>query len=100
MTDGTSIADCTGTSSPSGHSDPSCSCSVTIKPKRTKVAKFGAGFLALCAICCAVPPALIALGFVGAIAGAYLSAGLTMALIVLTLLGLTYLSISYVKKKR
>ena len=100
MTDASSIADCTSTCSTKGSNDGSCGCSGVRKPHAAKALKFGAGFVALCAICCAVPPALIAVGLIGITTGAYLSAGATVAFIVLALLGLGYLSMTYLKKKR
>lgn len=100
MTDASSIADCSGTCSPKGSSDPSCGCSGAGKFQTGKAVKFGAGFIVLCAFCCAVPPVLIALGLIGITTGAYLSAGSTGALIVSALLGLGYLVRNYVKKKR
>jgi hypothetical protein len=100
MTNGPSIADCSGTCSPKGSADPSCGCSGVRKFQTAKVLKAGVGFIALCAICCALPSALIALGFIGITTATYLSAGSTAALIVLALLGLGYLTMKYVKKKR
>ncbi|WP_298856942.1 hypothetical protein [uncultured Sulfitobacter sp.] len=100
MIDASSIADCTGTCSPKGSSDPSCGCAGARKSQTVKTVKFGAGFFVLCALCCAVPPVLIALGFIGITTGAYLSAGSTVALIVSALLGLGYLLVNYVKSKR
>ncbi len=99
MTDASSIADCNGACSSKGPTDLSGDCSGVRKPQIAKALKFGAGFIALCAICCAVPAALIALGIIGVAAGAYLSAGATVALIVLAVSGLGYLAMIYLKKK-
>lgn len=96
----TSNSDCNDICTPRGLADPSCGCAGTKpsgKPKRTK---YVAGFITLCAICCAVPPALVAIGFTSLATGAYLSAGFAVALIVLAGLGLGYLSVQYVKQKR
>jgi hypothetical protein len=100
MTDNSSITDCMGTFSSEGSSDPFCGCSDAKKPWRAMAAKYGAGIIALCAICCAVPPLLIALGLMGITSAAYFSAGLQVALIVSVMLGLGYLWIRYVKKNR
>ena len=93
------IADCTGTCSSNGSSDPSSNCAAVRKSKGFRAVRLGAGFLTLCAICCVVPPVLIALGFLSISTAAYFSAGSTVALIVLAALGLGYLSVRYVKKK-
>lgn len=100
MTDASSIADCNGACTPKGSSDPSCGCSGAGKTQKAKALKFGAGFISLCAICCAVPAVLIALGLIGVTTGAYLSAGATVALIVIAVLGLGYLAMIYLKRKR
>lgn len=100
MSETPSIIDCSVPCSPNRSVDPSCGCSTAKNPRKDKTAKYGARFVTLCAICCAVPPALIALGFISISTGAYLSAGSKVAFIVLVALGLGYLLIQYVKKKR
>lgn len=100
MTDAVSITDRTDTCLPNGTSESSCGCTGVRKSQRAKAVKFGAGFFTLCAICCAVPSALITFGLIGITTGTYLSAGSTVALIVLALLGLGYLLMNSVKKKR
>ena len=100
MTGPSSIADCTGTCPPKGSSDPSCRGPGARPSRPARAAKFGAGFVALCAICCAIPPALVGLGLIGITTGAYLSSSATLALIILALTGLGYLSKIYLGKTR
>ncbi|GAA6188819.1 hypothetical protein NBRC116596_18820 [Litorivita sp. NS0012-18] len=98
MTAKSSNSDCGDTCSLDGASGPSCGCSAGKASRRAKRAKYGAGFIAFCAMCCAVPPVLIAFGLVGVTTGALLSAGIEAALIVAAILALGYLLIKYVKK--
>ena len=100
MTDAATITDCTGACSPKGPRVSSCACARTKQLRTAKVLKIGAGFVALCALCCAVPATLIALGVIGVVTGAYLSSGLTTALIAPGVFGIGYLVVTRTKKKR
>jgi len=98
MTDTTSKVRCRKICTPKGSVDQNCDCSWPKSSRRSKAIKYGAGFITLCALCCAVPPALIALGFVSIATGAYIGAGATASLVVFGVLGLGYLLMHYVKK--
>lgn len=100
MTNTSSNVGCSDICKLKGSVDQTCGCSKAKSSGKAKAAKYGAGFITLCALCCAVPPALIALGFMSITTGAYFSAGSTVALVVLGVLGLSYLLIQYVKRKR
>lgn len=100
MTDTSSATDCTVNCSPKGSSDLPCACAGATKTRKTKTAKYLAGFVTLCAICCAAPPVLVALGLIGFASGAYLGTGLEVALIAFAVLGIGYLLMKYIKKKR
>lgn len=104
MTDTSSNTRCGNTCAPKGIATRSCDCSSAKTPLGVKSAKYGAGVLALCGLCCAVPPALIALGFVSIATAALLGTGMKVAIAALVVLGLgsllaPYLS-QYLSKKR
>ena len=73
------------------NADPSCECAKTSK----KPLKYGAAFVGLCALCCAIPPALVGLGLMTLTTGTYLSFGLTVTLVVIGTLGVGYLLLKY-----
>ncbi|MEO9821294.1 MAG: hypothetical protein ABJF79_13100 [Paracoccaceae bacterium] len=100
MTNTSAKIGCSDICSPKGTVDQTCSCSKTTSLGKAKAAKYGGGFIALCALCCAVPPAFIALGLMSVTTGAYFSAGSTVALVALGILGFSYLLMQYVKRKR
>lgn len=100
MTNTSSNVGCSSICSPKGSVDPSCHCSKAKSPRKAKAAKYGAGFITLCGLCCIVPPALVALGLMSITAGAYFSAGSTVVLVILGVLGLSYLLMQYIKRKR
>lgn len=85
----------TETSSP-----PTCGCSNTPEPTKAKKAKYFVGFLTLCAIGCVVPPVLAGLGLISVATGAYLGKGIEVVLVGSALLGLGFLLIQFVQKKR
>lgn len=99
MTGTSSPTVCNATCSPKGSSDPTCGCAGAKKPRKAKAAKYVTGFVALCAICCAVPAAFVGLGLISLATGAYLGNGLGAALITSAVLGLGYLLIQYVRKR-
>ena len=99
MTNTSTDVGCGSFCKPMGSVDQTCSCSKAKSSGEAKAAKYAAGFITLCALCCAVPPAFIALGLMSITTGAYFSAGSTVALVVLGVLGLSYLLIRYVKRK-
>lgn len=70
-------------------------CKGTCSTPKTKVLRYGAGMITLCAVCCAVPPVLIALGVIGVATGAYLSLGLKTALGVAILLAIGWVVVLY-----
>jgi len=100
MTNTSANVGCSDICSPKGSVDQTCNCSKSKSSGKAKAAKYGAGFITLCAFCCAVPPAFIALGLMSITTGAYFSAGSTVALVALGVLGLGYLLMHYVKRKR
>ena len=91
---------CRDICTPKGSIDQTCDCSPARRSGKVTTLKYLAGFISLCALCCAVPPALIALGLMSVTFGAYFSAGSTAALVVLGVLGLGSLLIQYLKRKR
>lgn len=100
MTNTSSSLGCSNICTPKGSADQTCGCSKAKSSGKANIAKYGAGFITLCALCCAIPPALIALGLISITTGAYFSAGSTVALVVLGVLGLSYLLMQYVKRNR
>jgi len=100
MTNTSSNISCSNICTPKETVDQTCGCSKPKTPGKAKAAKYGAGFLTLCALCCSFPPAFIALGFMSISTGAYFSAGSNVVLVVLGALGLSYLFMQYVKRNR
>ncbi len=100
MTNTSSPNACRLPSSSKGSADPGCGCAPAGKQPKTKTAKNFAGFVTLCAICCAVPPVLVAFGVIGIATGAYLSTGVEVLIVILAMMGLGLLLMKFVKKKR
>lgn len=86
-------------SSSSGSTEPACGCAGADQPRKTKTKKYFARFITICAIACAVPPTLAAVGLIGVATVAYLGKGIEAVLIVLALMGLGFLLIQFVKKR-
>lgn len=100
MADNSCTNFCTPPLSPNATSDQGCDCAPVARQSKSKTPKYFASFVTLCAIGCAVPPILAALGLIGIATGAYLSSGIEVLLIILALLGLGALLMKFVKKKR
>lgn len=77
-----------------------CGCTGTNQSSGTRTTRNVAGFITLCAIACAIPPTLAALGLIGVATGAFIGKGIEVAVIALALMGLGYVLLQYVKKKR
>jgi len=99
MADTSYHCECSSTCSPEVHIEPFCDYTDTRKSWKTTLAKFGAGLITLCAICCTVPSGLLALGLIGISTGAYLGVGLKAAIVVLALFGFAKLLLVFLKKK-
>lgn len=100
MTNKSAIAGCSNICVSKGSSELTCKCSMANRSGKAEAAKYGAGFITLCALCCAVPAASIALGFMSVATAAYFSAGATVALVAVGVLGSGYLLAQYLKRKR
>ena len=85
---------------PASPEKPSCACPPKPKISPKGIAKFGAFVISLCAICCAVPAGLIAVGFVGVATGAALGFGLQITAAALAVLALGYLLVKYLRRTR
>lgn len=88
-------SDCTDTCTPKGADDPACGCAGGKWRPRARIAGFGAGFVAICVLCCAVPPALIGLGLISVTTGAYFGMGATAALVLLAVVAVAYMVVRY-----
>ena len=100
MTNSSAKVSCSNICTPKGSAEQPCDCSQAKSSGKAKAAKYGAGFITLCALCCAVPSASIALGLMSITTAAYFSAGSTVALVALGVLGFGYLLVQYLKRKR
>lgn len=81
-------------------SGPECACSDSNQPAGFNTKKYAAGFIAMCAVACTVPPALAALGLISVGLGAYISKGIEAVVITAILSVLGFLLVRYVKMRR
>ncbi len=79
--------------------DAACGCAGSDKPPSSQK-KYVFGFITLCAIGCAVPPTLAALGLIGAATGAYLGKWVEAAVVLALVLGCGFLFAQYLRKRQ
>lgn len=84
----------------STHAEGECRCIESGQSSESGTTKKVVGFISLCAIACAVPPTLAALGLVSVATGAFIGRGIEVAVGALALIGLAYLLVQYAKTKR
>lgn len=77
-----------------------CGCTGAKQSNGTQITRNAVGFITLCAIACAIPPALAALGLVSVATGAYIGRGIEAAIIALIIIGLGYVLVQFMKKKQ
>ncbi|MEY8120805.1 hypothetical protein AB9F26_21685 [Falsihalocynthiibacter sp. BN13B15] len=82
------------------NTDKACGCAGADKPSSSRAKKHVFGFITLCAVGCAVPPTLAALGFIGAVTGAYIGMWVEVVAVFAILSGGGFIFAQYVKKKQ
>lgn len=83
----------------STNNDTTCGCAGSDKPSTSKK-NYVFGFITLCAVGCATPPTLAALGLIGVATGAYVGMWAEVVAVFTVVLGGGYLLAQYVRKKR
>jgi len=81
------------------NNDTTCGCAGSDNSSSSKK-KYVFGFITLCAVGCATPPILVALGLIGVVTGAYIGIWAEVAVVFAIVLGGGFLLAQYVKKKR
>lgn len=77
-----------------------CGCERQKTPTGSNSKKYFAGFITLCAIGCAIPPTLAAVGFIGVATGAYMGKVVEAAVLTAILLGIGLLLVQYIRKRK